>query len=194
MKKKKDNKKTIMCIIILILLLMFGLGYRIGKLGYKETTISPNNNFEYNSIILLENDMQKIKNNQLNIFKNKDFNNEKIIAPHSKGTYKFYIQNKTNTDVIYNIKFSDEMQNFINMKYRLKLDNIYIKGNSENYVSLDELELSNIIILKDSTNFYTLEWYWDDNDKLDTFVGSQEEDNYYEINLYIETDQYKENI
>lgn len=194
MKKKKDNKKTIMCIIILILLLMFGLGYRIGKLGYKETTISPNNNFEYNSIILLENDMQKIKNNQLNIFKNKDFNNEKIIAPHSKGTYKFYIQNKTNTDVIYNIKFSDEMQNFINMKYRLKLDNIYIKGNSENYVSLDELELSNIIILKGSTNFYTLEWYWDDNDKLDTFVGSQEEDNYYEINLYIETDQYKENI
>lgn len=194
MKEKKGNKKTIMCIIILILLLMFGLGYRIGKLGYKETTISPNNNFEYNSIILLENDMQKIKNNQLNIFKNKDFNNEKIIAPHSKGTYKFYIQNKTNTDVIYNIKFSDEMQNFINMKYRLKLDNIYIKGNSENYVSLDELELSNIIILKDSTNFYTLEWYWDDNDKLDTFVGSQEEDNYYEINLYIETDQYKENI
>lgn len=194
MEKKKDNKKTIMCIIILILLLMFWLGYRIGKLGYKETTISPNNNFEYNSIILLENDMQKIKNNQLNIFKNKDFNNEKIIAPHSKGTYKFYIQNKTNTDVIYNIKFSDEMQNFINMKYRLKLDNIYIKGNSENYVSLDELELSNIIILKDSTNFYTLEWYWDDNDKLDTFVGSKEEDNHYEINLYIETDQYKENI
>lgn len=194
MEKKKDNKKAIMCIIILILLLMFWLGYRIGKLGYKETTISPNNNFEYNSIILLENDMQKIKNNQLNIFKNKDFNNEKIIAPHSKGTYKFYVQNKTNTDVIYNIKFSDEMQNFINMKYRLKLDNIYIKGNSENYVSLDELELNNIIILKDSTNFYTLEWYWDDNDKLDTFVGSQEEDNHYEINLYIETDQYKENI
>ena len=194
MKKKKDKKKTTMCIIILILVLIFWLGYRIGKIGYKETTISPNNNFENNSIILLENDMQKIKNNQLNIFNNKDFNNEKIIAPHSKGTYQFYLQNKTNTDIIYNIKFSDEMQNFINMKYRLKLDNIYIKGNSENYVSLDELELSNIIILKDSTNIYTLEWYWDDNDKLDTFVGSREEDNYYEINLYIETDQYKENI
>ena len=194
MKKKKDKKKTTMCIIILILVLIFWLGYRIGKIGYKETTISPNNNFENNSIILLENDMQKIKNNQLNIFNNKDFNNEKIIAPHSKGTYQFYLQNKTNTDIIYNIKFSDEMQNFINMKYRLKLDNIYIKGNSENYVSLDELELSNIIILKDSTNIYTLEWYWDDNDKLDTFVGSQEEDNHYEINLYIETDQYKENI
>ena len=194
MKKKKDKKKTIMCIIILIFVLIFWLGYRIGKIGYKETTVSPNNNFENNSIILLENDMQKIKNNQLNIFNNKDFNNEKIIAPHSKGTYQFYLQNKTNTDIIYNIKFSDEMQNFINMKYRLKLDNIYIKGNSENYVSLDELELSNIIILKDSTNIYTLEWYWDDNDKLDTFVGSREEDNYYEINLYIETAQYKENI
>ena len=194
MKKKKDKKKTIMCIIILIFVLIFWLGYRIGKIGYKETTVSPNNNFENNSIILLENDMQKIKNNQLNIFNNKDFNNEKIIAPHSKGTYQFYLQNKTNTDIIYNIKFSDEMQNFINMKYRLKLNNIYIKGNSENYVSLDELELSNIIILKDSTNIYTLEWYWDDNDKLDTFVGSREEDNYYEINLYIETAQYKENI
>lgn len=103
---------------------MFGLGYKIGKLGYKETTISPNNNFEYNSIILLENDMQKIKNNQLNIFKNKDFNNEKIIAPHSKGTYKFYIQNKTNL-VIKLYSYCKVQENFLNLlKFLLHHQNI----------------------------------------------------------------------
>ena len=48
MKKKKDKKKTIMCIIILIFVLIFWLGYRLGKIGYKETTVSPNNNFENN--------------------------------------------------------------------------------------------------------------------------------------------------
>ena len=112
-------------------------------------------------------------------------------APHSKGTYQFYIQNNTNNDVIYNIKFSDEMQNFVNMKYKLKIDNIYVKGSSEDYITLDKMNLNDIVVLKNSTNIYTLEWYWDDYDQLDTYVGSQIEDNYYQINLDIEATEYK---
>lgn len=190
-KKNKKEKMLISILVILILLLIFLLGYRIGKIGYKETIVSQEDNLIYNSIILLENDMQTIKNNQLNIFNNEEFDNKKIIAPHSKGIYHFYIQNKTNNDVIYNIKFSDEMQNFVNMKYKLKVDNIYIKGNAENYITLDQLNLNDIVVLKNSTNIYTLEWYWDDDDELDTYVGSQEEDNYYQINLDIESTEYR---
>lgn len=34
------------------------------------------------------------------------------------------------------------MKHFVNMKYKLKMDNIYIKGNADNYVTLDELNLN----------------------------------------------------
>ena len=191
MKKNKKQKILIIILIILILLLIFWLGYRMGKIGYKETVVSQDDNLMYNSITLLENDMQTVKNNQLNIFNNEEFNNKKIIAPHSKGTYQFYIQNKTNNDIIYNIRFSDEMQNFVNMKYKLKVDNIYVKGSVEDYITLDQMNLNDIVVLKNSTNIYTLEWYWDDDDQLDTYVGSQIEDNYYQINLDIEATEYK---
>ena len=83
------------------------------------------------------------------------------------------------------------MQNFVNMKYKLKVDNIYIKGSTENYITLDQMNLNDIVVLKNSTNIYTLEWYWDDDDKLDTHIGNQEEDNYYKINLDIEATEYK---
>ncbi len=187
----KKEKVIILILIILIILLIFWVGYRIGKIGYKETIVSQDDNMKYNAITLLENDMKAVKNNQLNIFNNTEFNNEKIIAPHSKGTYNFLIQNNTNSDVIYNIKFNNEMQNFVNMKYKLKLDNIYVKGNKSEYITLDQMNLDDIVVLKNSTNIYTLEWYWDDNDELDTHVGSQEEDNYYTINLDIESAAYR---
>ena len=51
------------------------------------------------------------------------------------------------------------MKHFVNMKYKLKMDNIYIKGNADNYVTLDELNLNDIVVLKDSINIFTLEWY-----------------------------------
>ncbi len=67
------------------------------------------------------------------------------------------------------------MKHFVNMKYKLKMDNIYIKGNADNYVTLDELNLNDIVVLKDSINIFTLEWYWEDDDELDTCVGGKPE-------------------
>lgn len=67
------------------------------------------------------------------------------------------------------------MKHFVNMKYKLKMDNIYIKGNADNYVTLDELNLNDIVVLKDSINIFTLEWYWKDDDELDTYVGGKPE-------------------
>ena len=78
------------------------------------------------------------------------------------------------------------MKHFVNMKYKLKMDNIYIKGNADNYVTLDELNLNDIVVLKDSINIFTLEWYWEDDDNLDTAVGSEKDTQYYKLNLQIQ--------
>ena len=109
-------------------------------------------------------------------------------AVTENGTYKFYIRNKSNQDMTYNITFTDEVKKFVNMKYKLKMDNIYIKGNEEEYVTINNLNVSNISVLKDSANIFTLEWYWEDNDELDTQIGISDE-RYYTINLDIEASQ-----
>ena len=98
----------------------------------------------------------------------------------------------TDTNITYDIKFTDEMNHFINMKYRLKIDNVYIRGNNDTYVSIDALNVGDIIVLKDSINVFTLEWYWEDDDKNDTIVGSQKDNEYYTLNLEIGASEYIE--
>ena len=188
-KQKRDRiQKIILLIIIIILLLLWILSFRLGKIGYQEAS-----NVSTDSIKLIkvfDSDIEMTKDTQLNIFENEKFNGQKIIAPNSKGTYTFCIKNITDTDVIYNILFNDKMKHPINMKYRLKKDNNYIVGNEARYVEIKDLNINDIIITKDSINVFTLEWYWEDNDKKDTIVGSQKSDQYYTLNLGIYSKEY----
>lgn len=193
-KEKSNNKKTItiiilIIIIILLIFLFWLLGYRMGKIGYqvKEVGAYPDDSSKIAAIRVMQEDIEITKDTQLEIFNNSKFNGEKIIAPNSSGTYKFCISNESENDIIYHIRFLDEMQNFVNMKYRLKIDNIYIRGNEEEYVTIEELDVENITVLKDSNNIFTLEWYWEDSDPEDTFVGSQKDTQYYTLKLEIES-------
>lgn len=194
-KKVRDTAKKrniiIIILIIILLLLICLLGYRMGKIGYfyKETTAEPNESY-VDVIRVTEGDIDITKDTKLNIFDNEKFNGQKIIAPHSKGTYQFCIKNEANNDITYNIKFADEMQHFVNMKYRLKMDNVYIKGNSDTYVNIENLNVEDIIVLKDSINMFTLEWYWEDDDEKDTYIGSKDSDEYYTLKLEINASQY----
>lgn len=193
-KKKKDRLiKIILIIIIILLLLIFWLlGYRMGKIGYgvKEVVSNPDVPVDdgVTTIKVMQDDIKITKDTKLDIFNNSKFNGEKIIAPKSNGTYQFCVSNEVENDIIYNIKFFDKMKNYVNMKYRLKIDNIYIRGNEDKYVGIDELSVDNITVLKDSNNIFTLEWYWEDNDKEDTYVGSQEDTQYYTLELEINAD------
>lgn len=180
---RESLKKIIYILIIIIIILILLLVWKIGKIGIDERPTS--GKIYVDGIAITENDIEIEKDTQLNIFNNEKFKGEKIIAPHSQGTYKFYIRNKSNRDINYNIKFSDEMKKFVNMKYRLKIDNIYIRGNEECYTTIEKLDVDNITVPKDSINMFTLEWYWEDNDELDTKVGTSDE-RYYTINLKIE--------
>lgn len=197
-KREKDKRtKTILIIIIIILLLLFWLlGYRMGRIGFgaKDATANPNDiaDEKISLIKVMQDDLQITKDTQLDIFSNVKYDGEKIIAPKSSGTYQFCVSNEAKNDILYHIKFSDEMKNFVNMKYRLKIDNVYIRGNENNYVSIEQLDVDNITVLKDSNNIFTLEWYWEDSDEKDTFVGSQEERQYYTLNLEIEAKEYEE--
>jgi len=180
---RESLKKIIYILIIIIIILILLLVWKIGRIGIDERPTSGKTYTD--GIVVTEDDIGIEKDTQLNIFNNEKFKGEKIIAPHSQGTYKFYIKNKSNRDINYNIKFSDEMKKFVNMKYRLKIDSIYIRGNEEGYTTIENLDVNNVTVPKDSINMFTLEWYWEDNDELDTKVGTSDE-RYYTINLKIE--------
>lgn len=180
---RESLKKIIYILIIIIIILILLLVWKIGRIGIDERPTSGKTYTD--GIVVTEDDIGIEKDTKLNIFNNEKFEGEKIIAPHSQGTYKFYIKNKSNRDINYNIKFSDEMKKFVNMKYRLKIDNIYIRGNEEGYTTIENLDVNNVTVPKDSINMFTLEWYWEDNDELDTKVGTSDE-RYYTINLKIE--------
>jgi len=180
---RKNLKKIIYVLIIIILILILLLVWKVGRIGIDERPTS--GKVYTNGIEVTENDIGIEKNTKLNIFNNEKFNGEKIIAPHSKGTYKFYIKNKSNQDMRYNISFEDEMKKIVNMKYTLKIDNIFIKGSENSYTSIEQLGITDITVPKDSVNIFTLEWHWEDDDKLDTEIGTSD-DRYYTINLKIE--------
>lgn len=130
------------------------------------------------------------KNTELDIFKNEKFNGQKIIAPNSKGSATFCVENTANTEMICNLKFTEETENPINMKYRLKIDNKYVVGNANKYEDLEKLNLKDILMQRKSINMYTIEWYWEDSDKEDTEVAVQDEKQYYTLNFEISAEEY----
>ena len=54
-----------------------------------------------------------------------------------------------------------------------------------NSVDCKDLSVEDIIGTKESINMYTLEWYWEDDDKNDTIVGRQNIDQEYTLHLEI---------
>lgn len=126
-------------------------------------------------------------NNQtnLNIFKD----SSKIskvngkIAPESKGTYKFKVNNGTKYNLKYKISFIEENQHNMNMKFKLKKGNTYLINQ---YVSYDQLNIDNMVLSSNDFDTYYLEWKWvGDNDTNDTAIGNAAKNNDIEYSLKI---------
>ncbi len=91
------------------------------------------------------------------------------IAPESKGTYKFIVNNGTTYNLKYNITFTENNQHNMNMKFKLKKGNTYIV---DQYVSYNQLNIDNIMLNSKNSDTYYLEWKWvGDNDTNDTSIG-----------------------
>ena len=105
---------------------------------------------------------------------------------------KFGVKNVTNGDIIYDVGFTDQSNYLVNMKYKLKIDNIYIVGDENHYVSLDQMKVNDITVVNGSNNIFTIEWYWEDDDPRDVIVGMAEPTQYYTLNLAINAREYQE--
>ena len=188
--QKQDRvQKIVLVLVIIVILLLWILSYRLWKIDNQEVFNPTDGNI--NLIKVEDNYLEIDKDTKLNIFENEKFNGQKKISPKSKGEYTFCIKNISNNDIKYNIDFTDQMEHHINMKYKLKIDNVYIRGNEENYIDIEDLNVKDIISLKDTINVFSLEWYWQDDDEKDTIVGSIESNEYYTLNLKIQVEEYK---
>lgn len=102
-----------------------------------------------------------------------------LIAPGMSGEYRFTIRNGSPVDVTGVFRFEEDNEAGIEMLYRLRQNGELIS--SEEFVPLDELELSSAYLSSDSTSAFVLEWYWSHNDPVDTWVG--ENGAYYAVGL-----------
>lgn len=103
-------------------------------------------------------------NENINLFKRINQNAEKLIFPGDYGSYEFILNNTNNLPVYYNLKISEENKDRINIKYKLKLNNVYIIGDKDEYESIDKMDLKEIKIMENAKSLYTLEWKWEKSD------------------------------
>lgn len=186
--KNKNTKFVLWIIIIILIFLIVIIIERLGTIGTEETFTE-----DIIQISVSDNDINLTKNTELKIFNNAKFEQENMIAPGSNGIYTFYITNEGSSDLTYDIYFSDVLTSKVNIKYRIKTNNIYIRGNSEEYVDIEDINISDIIIQENSTDMFTLEWCWIDNDEEDTEVGilsTEENRQYYTLNVDILVKDY----
>ena len=125
--------------------------------------ITKSNGEEEGELIVSDNNLTWTTDTNLNIFGE---TNAKI-APESSDTYRFEVKNNTSYKIKYNITFTETNPYNINMKYKLRKNNTYL---FDDYVSVSELNASNIIIDSSKSDTYYLEWKWVSSDN-DTEVG-----------------------
>ena len=167
--EKRKDEKVILIIILFIFInfMILVISHLLGKVGYVDTSSE-----QLDLIQVTQDDIGWNLLEELNIFKNKKYDNQNIIAPRSVGTYSFLVSNVTDKNLIYDVQLREVNNYNINMKYKLKLENVYVAGSKEKWVDIEDINLENIILTANSRNLYTLEWCWANDDIQDTQIGS----------------------
>lgn len=105
----------------------------------------------------------------LPVFMNETFG-DTVIAPGMQGTYRFALRNDNADTLVFALIFSEENTHGIGLVYKLKRDGVYVSGITE-HVGTEELSIYDMTIEPDSTTVFEIEWYWQDNDEVDTIAG-----------------------
>ena len=124
-------------------------------------------------------------NNTLRIISNPMYQIDNIISNSYTNAYVFKIKNNTNYKVNYSISFIENTS--MNIKYRLKRENTYIKGNENNWVSYKELNIYNQKLDNSSIDTYYLEWKYENIDDIDIKTL----DNNYQLKMQINAQEIK---
>lgn len=180
-KNKKIKKRIILIVFIVFLsicliLSIYLLGYKVGTIG-----VSADLSKQLDVVKITPNSVDWKASDKLRIFNNPSLVNNNLIAPNSNGTYKFIVQNESTENIRYNISFIEENKHDINMKFRLKIDNIYVVGNEDKWVDVSEMNLEDVLITASSKTMYTIDWHWQEAEN-DTQIG-QEEYSEYQLNV-----------
>lgn len=120
---------------------------------------------------------------KLNVFTNPAYQMKEIIAPGSSNTYHFVVHNSVDTEIRYKVEMYEKTEYPVNMKYRLKLNNQYVVGDKETWVSANDLKLSSIYLVENDLSVYALEWKWFDSEN-DSIIGENME-SLYQLNIRI---------
>ena len=97
---------------------------------------------------------------ELKIFENPAFNFNNVIAPGSHNIYKFFINNNENFNIKYSMKFLENNDGFINMKFKLKKNGKYILGDDFNWSDINNKSIEENALEKNDYDVYLLEWKW----------------------------------
>ena len=116
---------------------------------------------------------------ELDIFNQKRYSHvvEEKIAPGVQDVYAYTVENNGDYKMSYNMVFSDENPYNINMIYKLKINGVYVAGNENTWVKINELNRTNLIINPNTTDLFVLEWRWEDAEN-DTEIGITDGANY----------------
>lgn len=138
-----------------------------GKKPNKEENIIIDNSDRF-KVKQDEKEFSEIK--EIDVFKNKYFNDKSIIAPGVEGDYSFTVENESESNFNYNIAFTEENPYNVNMVYKLKLNGEYVLGNENDWVKGADLSRKDIQLNAKTNDIYTVEWRWEDTD-YDTEIG-----------------------
>ncbi len=119
------------------------------------------------------------KDKDLEIFKNGYYDDLKI-HPGLEGDYSFRLQNKNERDLSYTLSFAEVNDYDVTLRYRLRLNNSYVAGSADEYLTAAELKQAGVILPPKSTAVYTLEWKWVDGES-DTEAGMNQAN--YTLNI-----------
>lgn len=141
---------------------------------YINTTVTNTNKPNINENITKE-DVEKLKFmqgkdefktlNNLDMFKNFEYEESKLIYPGLSGKYYFQVENNSEKDMEYILSVIENNPRNVNMKYALKRNGIYIAGNDNQYANISELQKTNLWIASGKGDNYILYWKWVDTDK-----------------------------
>lgn len=105
----------------------------------------------------------------LPIFENEFFDTNTIV-PGMSGSYRFILENLNDYALTYAISCTEENDFEIDIRYRLMRDGHYLAGEEE-YEETEALHFEELTIEANSSAFFVLEWYWADDDPIDTEAG-----------------------
>ena len=116
------------------------------------------------------------------------------IAPDSSGEYEFVLENPHDVSIAYQFSIKEYVNNKeVNdfpLEFRIRMNNVLLE--SEEWVSAENLNFSNLVIMPKSASRFTLEWRWQyegGNDELDTYFGQLNAEYHLEFYMTAQTSE-----